>query len=46
VLLYQCDTGRTTAIAWNHQLPMQGVDVAQIAAFYNRYVDKGPERAP
>jgi hypothetical protein len=46
VLLYQCDTGRTTAIAWNHQLPMQGVDVAQITAFYNRYVDKGPERAP
>jgi hypothetical protein len=46
VLLYQCSTGRTTAIAWTHQLPMQGVDVAQITAFYNRYVDKGPERAP
>lgn len=46
VLLYQCDTGRTAAIAWNHRLPMQGVDVAQITAFYNRYVDKGPERAP
>jgi hypothetical protein len=46
VLLYQCDTGRMTMLAWNHMLPLDGFDQAKIAAFYNKYVDQGPEKAP
>ncbi len=44
VVLYQCDTGRVTAIAWDHELPMQGVDLEAVKAFYAKYVDQGPER--
>jgi hypothetical protein len=46
VLLYQCDTGRVTVIAWDHMLPLDGFDQAKIAAFYNKYVDQGPEKVP
>jgi hypothetical protein len=46
VLLYHCESGRVTAIAWDHQLTTQGVDTAKITEFYNKYVDQGPEKVP
>ena len=34
-----------TAVAWNRILTLQTVDAAAILAFYNRYLDRGPEDA-
>lgn len=35
-----------TAVAWGKTLPLETFDAAQILAFYDRYVDRGPENAP
>jgi hypothetical protein len=34
------------AVAWGRVLELPGVDAEQILAFYDRYLDRGPERAP
>jgi hypothetical protein len=34
------------ALAWRRTLPLHELDAEQILAFYDRYVDRGPERAP
>ena len=35
-----------TAVAWGRELPLESFDAAQILAFYDRYVGRGPEQAP
>ncbi|MFV2063155.1 MAG: DUF3105 domain-containing protein [Chloroflexota bacterium] len=35
-----------TAVAWRRTLPLEEFDAEQLLAFYERYVDRGPERAP
>lgn len=33
------------AVAWGRVLPLEELDTEQILAFYNRYLDRGPEDA-
>ncbi len=35
-----------TAVAWRRTLPLETFDAEQLLAFYDRYVDRGPEAAP
>ena len=35
-----------TAVAWGRVLELETLDAEQILAFYNRYLDRGPENAP
>jgi hypothetical protein len=35
-----------TAVAWGRVLELEEIDAEQILAFYDRYLDRGPERAP
>jgi hypothetical protein len=35
-----------TAVAWRRTLPLESFDAEQLLAFYDRYVDRGPENAP
>lgn len=35
-----------TVVAWRRTLPLEGFDAEQMLAFYDRYVDRGPEAAP
>jgi hypothetical protein len=35
-----------TAVAWGRTLPLEEFDAEQLLAFYDRYVDRGPEQAP
>ncbi|MFV2064658.1 MAG: DUF3105 domain-containing protein [Chloroflexota bacterium] len=35
-----------TAVAWRRTLPLESFDAEQLLAFYDRYVDRGPESAP
>ncbi|MES2209357.1 MAG: DUF3105 domain-containing protein [Chloroflexota bacterium] len=42
---YQDMPAPITAVAWGRTLELQSVDSAAILAFYDRYVDRGPENA-
>lgn len=42
---YQEMDAPITAVAWNRILPQQTLDADAILAFYNRYLDRGPEDA-
>ena len=42
---YQDMDSRVVAVAWGRVLTLDHVDAAQILAFYDRYLDRGPERA-
>jgi hypothetical protein len=33
-------------LAWNRQLRLPAYDQSQVLAFYNAYVDRGPENVP
>ncbi len=33
-----------TVVSWRRTLPLESLDAEQILAFYDRYVDRGPER--
>jgi hypothetical protein len=35
-----------TAVAWGRIIELEEIDAEQILAFYGRYLDRGPERAP
>lgn len=43
---YQEIETQFTAVAWGRTLPLDEFDPDQLLAFYDRYVDRGPERAP
>ena len=43
---YQEMDSPITAVAWGRILELQEIDAEQILAFYDRYLDRGPERAP
>lgn len=43
---YQEMEAPVAAVAWGRVLELQDVDPGQLLAFYNRYLDRGPERAP
>jgi hypothetical protein len=43
---YQDMDAPVTVAAWGRILPLQTVDAERILAFYDRYVDRGPENAP
>ncbi len=42
---YQDMDSRVVAVAWGRVLTLDHIDAAQILAFYDRYLDRGPERA-
>lgn len=42
---YQDMEAPYTAVAWGRILPLQTLDAAAMLAFYNRYLDRGPENA-
>ena len=42
---YQEMDAPITAVTWTRILPLQTVDAAAMLAFYNRYLDRGPENA-
>ena len=39
-------TIKLVALAWDRKLELQGFDKDQLLAFYNAYVDRGPEDVP
>jgi len=43
---YQEMDSPIAAVAWGRILELHEIDAEQILAFYNRYLDRGPERAP
>jgi len=43
---YQEMDAPIAAVAWGRILELQEIDPERILAFYNRYLDRGPERAP
>ena len=43
---YQEMDAPITAVAWGRVLELQQIDPQQLLAFYNRYLDRGPEQAP
>ncbi|MBA2300694.1 MAG: DUF3105 domain-containing protein, partial [Chloroflexi bacterium] len=43
---YQEMDSPIAAVAWGRILELREIDAEQILAFYNRYLDRGPERAP
>jgi hypothetical protein len=42
---YQEMDSPIAAVAWGRILELQEIDAEQILAFYERYLDRGPERA-
>lgn len=43
---YQDMDAPITAVTWGRILELDEIDAEQILAFYDRYLDRGPERAP
>lgn len=43
---YQEMDSPIAAVAWGRILELQEIDAEQILAFYDRYLDRGPERVP
>jgi hypothetical protein len=43
---YQEMDSPITAVAWGRTLELREIDAERILAFYDRYLDRGPERAP